>query len=405
MTTTRVKRPTRVDDDPVRVYKDGRVCYWTGGRPGRGERLQQRCRDIEAAEHVATKLRAKLARVHGASPEALTTLDQSFQSMLNWMRQNHRPSGTISQYKSNWNKWVPADIGATRCIDVELRHWTAIFDHATGNKASKTTVKAIARTLNAFTTYGFEHGYFDQAEPFGEPRARRGVVTRARNAAPAPHRRRAVTLDQCPAIADIEKFADALEAVYPGYGQRLVMLALGTGLRINELLALRHDSIDMVTGEVNVYGQLDRGRPWPAVRRPKASKTRIAFMWSAVAPAAASLIADSLSLPASDPHYGWLFPRHRAVTAWADRAGHLTNLARKNCEWDWTFHWLRHAYASYSLAPKDAGGYGLDLKTVSEWLGHSKPSITQDMYVERQPNDVSRARSTTKQLPGTATAA
>ncbi|KQX74492.1 site-specific integrase [Aeromicrobium sp. Root472D3] len=399
-TDKRRKRPTRTDNDPVRVYKDGRISYWTGGRPGAGKRTLQRCRTVEEAEAVAVKLRVRLARIQGAAPEARTTLDQSFQAMLIWMRENNRPSGTISQYKSNWNKWVPADIGATRCIDVELRHWAAIFDHATKNDASKPTIKAVARTLNAFTTFAFERGYFDIAEPFGEPRARRSIVTRARNSAPDPSRHHNVTLEQCPTLADVEKFALAFEEHYPGYGYRLVMLALGTGMRINELLALRHDSINLRTGEVNVNAQLDRATAWPAARLPKGNKTRTALMWSAIAPIAATLIEDSLKRPETDPEHGWLFPRHRSTTSWADRAGYLAGRALSSCDWDWTFHWLRHAYASYSLAPKDAGGYGLDLKAVSEWLGHSRPSITQDMYVERHTNDVTRAQETTALLPG-----
>ena len=399
-TDKRRKRPTRTDNDPVRVYQDGRISYWTGGKPGLGKRVIQRCGTSADAELAATKLRAKLARIHGAAPEAQTSLDQSFQAMLIWMRQNNRPSGTISQYKSNWNKWVPADIGKTRCVDVELRHWTAIFDHATKNGATKPTITAIARTLNAFTTFGYERGYFDLAEPFGEPRARRSIVTRARNSAPDPAGRRPVTLNQCPTLEDIERFAVSFEEHYPGYGYRLVMLAFGTGMRINELLALRHDALNLNTGDIAVTQQLDRAAAWPATKLPKNNKVRTAFMWSAVAPVAASLIEDSLARPAGDPEHGWLFPRHRSSTAWADRAGHLAGAAAESCDWTWNFHWLRHAYASYSLAPATANGYHLDLKAVSEWLGHARQSFTQDMYVERHTDDVSRARQATMVLPG-----
>ena len=35
-----------------------------------------------------------------------------------------------------------------------------------------------------------------------------------------------------------------------------------------------------------------------------------------------------------------------SVTKWADQAGHLATAAAERCDWDWTFHWLRHAYAS-----------------------------------------------------------
>ena len=371
MSTRKTSRPTRRDLDPVRVYADGRICYWTGGVPGQGKRRIQRCGTRENAEAEATRLRAKLALMHGAQPEVFTTVDAAFQAMLISMRKNNRPAGTISQYKSNWNVWVPELVGTSRCIDVEIRHWSAIFDYAVQNAASKSTVKSIARTVSAFTTWAVDHGYFVDAEPFGEPRRRRSIVKRAYNTAPSAGSDDVVTLNRCPSVADIQKFAAAFEEQYPGYGERLVLLALGTGLRINELLALRHDSIDLDTGVVAVISQLDRSNPWPATVPPKGEKTRVAFMWTATADIARSLIADSLERPAEDPHHGWLFPRYRSVTAWADRAGHLAGAAVANCDWQWTFHWLRHSHASYSLAPVQAGGFGLDLKSVSEWLGSS----------------------------------
>jgi hypothetical protein len=36
------KLTRRRDDDPVRVYDDGRIAYWTGGAPGVGDRKVQR---------------------------------------------------------------------------------------------------------------------------------------------------------------------------------------------------------------------------------------------------------------------------------------------------------------------------------------------------------------------------
>ena len=66
----------------------------------------------------------------------------------------------------------------------------------------------------------------------------------------------------------------------------------------------------------------------------------------------------------------------------------------------WTFHWLRHAYASWSLLPRDLGGYGFAVASVQAWLGHAKPSTAQDMYLARQPNDVEVAQERTVAPPG-----
>ncbi|TWH05017.1 hypothetical protein L615_000100001720 [Nocardioides sp. J9] len=234
----------RRDDDPVRVYADGRIWYWTGGKPGVGERVQQRCGTRAKAEVRAAELRALLARAHGLGPRANSTLDQVMQDMLAAMRTADEPEGSIRQYKSNWNTWVPAKIGALRCLDVDIRHWAAIFDHANAEKASESTIKNIARTLGVLMEWAVDRGYFASSEPFGDPRRRRKIVKKARKRAQI---RKAAASKRylfatCPKVSDIEAYAAAFEEVYPRYGERLVLLAFATGLRINELLALRHDS-------------------------------------------------------------------------------------------------------------------------------------------------------------------
>ena len=394
----------RRDDDPVRVYNDGRLWYWTGGRPGVGERVPERHGTLAKAEARAAELRTLLARTHGLGPQAGSVLDQVMQDMLAAMDTAGEPEGTIRQYKSNWNTWVPANIGAkVRCLDVDIRHWAAIFDQANAEGASESTVKNIARTLGALTDWAVDRGYFASAEPFGDPRRRRKIVRKARQRARivSAESDNRYLFDVCPKVADVEKYAAAFEEVYPGYGRRLVLLAFATGLRINELLALRHDSIDLETCEVSVDWQLDRYQHWPARRRPKGGKTRVAAMWSCYAEVASSLIEDSLALDEDDEHHGWLFPRHRSTKAWADQAGKLAGEAKQACDWDWTFHWLRHAYATYSMASRKSGGFKLDPVSVQGWLGHARLSTTQDMYVERQSDDVKVAKKRTSRLPGT----
>lgn len=399
-TETKTKRR---DNDPVRVYSDGRIWYWTGGRPGAGDRVPERCGTLAKAEVRAVELRALLARAHGLGPQSGSVLDQAMQDMLAAMRTAGEPEGSIRQYKSNWNTWVPAAVGANvRCLEVDIQHWAEIFDHANAEGASEPTVKSIARTLGVLMEWAVDRGYFASSEPFGDPRRRRKIVKKARK------RARIVLAESenrylfatCPKVADVEKYAAAFEESYPGYGRRLVLLAFATGLRINELLALRHDSINLETGEVSVDWQLDRYQAWPARRLPKGGKTRVAFLWSCFSDVAESLIDDSLALDEDDEHYGWLFPRHRSTTAWADQAGKLAGEAKKACDWDWTFHWLRHAYATYSMASKKSGGFKLDPVSVQGWLGHARLSTTQDMYVERQSDDVAVAKRRTSRMPG-----
>lgn len=212
----------------MRVYSDGRLAYWTGGRPGAGERLYERCGDVAAAEARAAELRARLARTRGLGPKASSTLDQAMQDLIIQMRGASEPEGSIRQYKSNWNVWVPAEIGRVRCLDADIHHWSAVFDHATANGASEPTVKNIARTLGTLTEWGVDRGYFASAEPFGAPRRRKTVVKKARKRARIvmAESERRFLFETCPKVSDIEKYAAAFEEVYPRFGRRLVLLAL-----------------------------------------------------------------------------------------------------------------------------------------------------------------------------------
>jgi integrase len=396
------KLTRRRDDDPVRVYDDGRIAYYTGGAPGVGDRKIQRCGSREAAELRATELRKQLL-LHRPTPKANATLDDLMRAAVKHWRKVGHPTGTIQQYRPDWNTHVPPKTGAIPCREVDISHYTAIFNQLNEKQASEQVIDAVARTLGAVVIkFGVLNGYFPGGQPFGGPDLRRAAVAGARATAARQNRARPkkrIHLDECPAAADVDKYAAAFEEEYPGYGARLVWLAFGTGLRINEALALRWDSIDLDTLSVAVDWQLDRYQTWPARALPKGNKPRTTQLWSCYRDVAASLIEDAVNR--EGPDHGWLFPRHRSEKKWADQAGKLAGAARKRCGWQWRgFHWLRHGWASWSLAPESDGGYGINPTRVQEWLGHAKLSTTTDTYVHKPRGDHSHIRETTRRLPG-----
>jgi integrase len=397
------KLTRRRDADPVRVGDDGRVSYWTGGAPGAGKRKQERCGSREAAEVRAAELRERLLRYRsGTVPKADATLDDLMRAARDhWTTVGH-PTGTIRQYRSDWNAHVPGKIGATPCREVGIATYAAIFNGLNAERAPQHIIDAVARTLGAVINFGVLNGFFPDGQPFGGPDLRRATVKQARATAVRQNRGRKQTqihLDECPTPADVDKYAAAFEGEYPGYGARMVWLAFGTGLRINEALALRWDSIDLITLDVAVDWQLDRYGTWPALALPKGNKERTTLLWECYRHVAVSLVEDALDR--EGPDHGWLFPRHRSKTKWADQAGKLAGAARKRCGWEWnSFHWLRHGYASWGLAPEADGGYGFNTARVQEWLGHAKPSTTTDTYVQKPRGDDSHVREATRRLPG-----
>jgi hypothetical protein len=152
------KKPTRRrDDDPVRVYGDGRLAYWTGGRPGLGTREWERLGTRENAEARAVKLREILRRgLSRTAPKADATLDEMVQDTLDTLRAEGAPEGTVRQYKSEWNTHVPSDVGAVRCGDTAIWHFTRVFSTTlqgtAEERASEQVVKNVARTLGSWSS-------------------------------------------------------------------------------------------------------------------------------------------------------------------------------------------------------------------------------------------------------------
>ena len=314
----------RRDADPVRVYDDGRIAYWTGGRPGLGEREFERCGNRAAAEVRATKLRTRLARAHGLGPRAASVLDQAMQDMLAAMRTAGEPEGSIRQYKSNWNTWVPADIGGkVRCLDVDIRHWASIFDNANAEKASRA----------------------HRAEHRTDPRRAHGMggrpwllrIVRAVWRSPSSQEDRQEGAQARPDRQGRERRSGHLfEHLPQGHGHREVRRSVRGGLprlrAASGTSRLRYRTPDQRAAGPSVRlrstsrpGRSTSTGSWTATRRgrrvgrPRAARPG----WPCSGPATTtSPPASSRTrspLTRTTRHHGWLFPRHRSVTAWADR--------------------------------------------------------------------------------------
>jgi integrase len=85
------------------------------------------------------------------------------------------------------------------------------------------------------------------------------------------------------------------------------------------------------------------------------------------------------------PADGLLFPSPKGH--WARRSNYRRNLfdpaataagwpRRADGRWQWTFHSLRHVFATWALAQP-----GARIEDVSRLLGHSTVRVTQDLYI------------------------
>jgi len=184
--------------------------------------------------------------------------------------------------------------------------------------------------------------------------------------------------------------ASAVHALAAAAGERvwwreLQILAVAySGLRWGEMAALTADRVDPGGRRILVDRQVVEGRHGLALARPK-SRRRRTTMYPARTPGGAelgALLARRLGELAPD---GLVFPSPRGV--WPRRSNYRRNTfdpAAEAAGWPrrpdgqrvWTFHSLRHVFATWALSQP-----GARIEDVSRLLGHSTVRVTQELYI------------------------
>ena len=160
-------------------------------------------------------------------------------------------------------------------------------------------------------------------------------------------------------------------------------LALSTGLRAGELLGLQWSDVDLEAGTLTVrhtWGPTANGR---ALTEPKTSRSRrtmplpadvvdVLTAWRGVWTSERVTEAGDEDLHEADLVFSW--PTGRPLTTETlarelDRAIAAAEVPRL------TPHGLRHSYATLALHA------GMPVQVLSERLGHTRVSLTMDVYV------------------------
>jgi len=169
----------------------------------------------------------------------------------------------------------------------------------------------------------------------------------------------------------------------------LYLMALHTGLRQGEMLALRWQDINLDSGWLDVNATLSRLDGGWSRGSPK---TRAGLRQIKLSPTLVSVLGQ---------HAEWQATRHRlelghevmpASYVFTDGFGHPLNgfhITERNFKPLLVslglpvirFHDLRHAFVSLMLS------LGVRIDLISKMLGHSKPSITLDVYAHLIPGD------------------
>jgi integrase len=173
--------------------------------------------------------------------------------------------------------------------------------------------------------------------------------------------------------------------------QAQILMVAYSGLRYGEMAALTADRVDAERRRIVVDRQVIETRHGLQSSVPKSRRKRTT-MYPATTPLGVDLgamvarrWAEVAASPEASTPPGLLFPSPRGY--WSRRSNFARNLwnpaataagwpRRADGRWAWSFHSLRHVFATWAL-----GRPGARIEDVSRLLGHSTVRVTQDVYV------------------------
>lgn len=367
----------------VRAYPPARSDgYWrirweeAGRRRDTSARTQAEAiaKATELVEHLARGTATDLARSSGAELVA---------HYLDPARRPPRGRPWSERHRDEQvrycNLYVLPEIAIMTCRRLTRVDMQRILDRAPTASVGEHLRRCITGIVNA----GLEEGHllvrqdlmrgvrWHPAEPTAEPEPD-GLV-------------RAITEEEIPTTVALQGIAAAAaQRRRPVWWRELeILLVAYSGLRWGEHAALSAAQIDPARRRITVDRQVIETRSALKLSLPKGRGRRVT-MFPAVTPGGIDLATlvdkrlkdlgdQDLVFPA--PQGGWARRSNYGRNIW-DPAADEVGWPRQDGRWRWTFHSLRHVFATWALNQP-----GLRLEDVSRLLGHSSTRVTQDIYI------------------------
>jgi integrase len=339
-------------------------------RDGKGQRRQRR-ETVHGTKAVAhRRLRDLLREVEAggyAGDNRLTVRELA----LRWLAaKEHRVAvKTYAFYASHIRLYIAPALGSLRAEQLRPAHIeAAISAWSRGDRndrergaLSARTVAHIFSTMRTMLRWG----------------ARMGLVLRNAADAVEPPRFERKEMQ----VLDSASVARLLRAAQRTELQAIIAVAIGTGLRRGELLALRWSDVDLDARRLNVRRSLETHK---GVTRTKPPKTARSARTIALPPFVVDVLRNEQEHQRERPRAvavkrnedDCVFTRADGAS-WEPGAFSLT-FARfvKSAKLPHVrFHDLRHSFGTLALAS------GVDLQTVSRALGHESAAITSRIYL------------------------
>lgn len=353
---TRGKRANGSGSVFRRQGRDG----WTMQLVIDGKTVQRQCPPTVRTEHQAARAldswRADVAAGAPVQPDRSTV--ESF--LTAWLEEQRRiaPPATYRARKAAVECRIVPGIGQAKLVELTRDHvrrlYAALQMPARGTPYAPATIEATAHILHLALESAVEDGLITR-----NPAS--GIRT-----PPVPRR-------EPKAVTDPARIREILIAVISSRYADLFALAIATGLRLGELLALHWSDVDLdrrllrVTG--GSYRPLAGGL---AVGPTKSGRHRQVPLTEAGVNALrrqrTRQASERLATGAAWRDQDLVFPNTTGGVAESGVPRRHLRKAGLNP------HALRHSFATLALE------LGIPTKVVSEWLGHSSTAITSDVY-------------------------
>jgi integrase len=352
----------------VRVETDGGVSFRSRVRyRGTDGRLRQVERWGPSSAAAQRAMSEALDQLTATASSALTGRDTLDEAIRQWMvdleqleRMGQRSPGTLQTYRRQWEGHVSPGLGALRLTQVT----TPVVDRFLVDLHERVGA-ATARTARAVISGAMGRAVREGAIRFNPTREVRRLKS-------TPRRRpRALTEEERAAwFLAIARDPKAASRDLPD----LCAFMLATGLRIGEVLAVVWSEVNLLHGTVEVTSTLLRVTGRGLIRKPTKTEAGRRLLVLPTWCVAMLRRRAALGVGPEEPVFGTIdggFREPRTVSRWLFQVREANGM-----EWVTTHTW-RKTTASV------LDGSGITARMIADQLGHSRVSMTQDVYLGR----------------------
>lgn len=356
----------------VRVPAESGPMYksraWFRGFDGRRRRVERWGSSQGASQRALT---TALEDAASTGIGGLTARDTLAEAVTQWLadldqlvRMGERSPGTVQTYRYQWGKHVSPALGNLRLGEVT----TPVVDRFLVDLHERVG-SATSRTARAIISGAMGRAVREGAIRFNPTREVRRLSS-------APRRRpRALTEQERAAwFLAVTRDPRAVEHDLPD----LCAFMLATGLRIGEAVAVLWSEVDLEEGAVEVTSTLIRVTGQGLIRKTTksaAGQRRLPLPQWCVAMLRRRA---EVGVGPDEPVFGTIdggFREPRTVSRWLYEV-------RVNSDLEWV---TSHAWRKTTASILD--GSGVTARTIADQLGHSRVSMTQDVYLGRGETD------------------